>query len=701
MTKVEILKLQKKVASKMMAAIAMLLIASIMMVGVTYAWMSISTAPEAQEISTTVGGNGYLEIALAGTTVENEITQPDEPLAAGRRSSVESFGMTRAIANTYWGNIIDLGRSYGLENISLFPSRLALSTGLDNTVLVDSPLRVPEYGQDGRIKSMTGVQKAAYDPYTETYSLDQNYGVHLLGFFADGEHVSDDEEESIERISRQGVVDTMSANMWSARDDIRDAVVAVVEDHSRDILRILVELDFSMGTHPPFTVETLSNESAAAIVDMVNRLDTISGQALDSLRYAVMASCAADTTHYPNTDAGNIALGTLYSGFSQMTTDSMAQIATDNGYTSITSAVNSINEVKNKITLAKRYVNEDGNTAAAATLLFNITTTSLGGQTGMNIFSALDAMGQTSPHEADMYTWISGSVISIVPGMASIVGDYSALIQAYVDFSEVKNDTLYADPTTFDTPYGPMTYAQLYNAAIVPMAGDYTVNMYNTMGSSAAAYSEANNKGYLSDVYDVTSSATVDGEIMIVSQVAVKKSAYGYSFDLAFRSNEAGSLRLLQTGVDRIAGGAEDKGAMGAGSTVSFKSAADVTDPEALLESLYIVFMDTKEGTIYAIAAVDPDTVTTNAAGRVEGALKLYSPSVSNGVITKGNEKSTIVNLEADRTRFVTALVYLNGDAVTSGMLSSSGSASMNGTINLQFGTSATLVPTSSYNLAD
>ena len=94
MTKVEILKLQKKVASKMMAAIAMLLIASIMMVGVTYAWMSISTAPEAQEISTTVGGNGYLEIALAGTTVENEITQPDEPLAAGRRSSVESFGMT-------------------------------------------------------------------------------------------------------------------------------------------------------------------------------------------------------------------------------------------------------------------------------------------------------------------------------------------------------------------------------------------------------------------------------------------------------------------------------------------------------------------------------------------------------------------------------------------------------------------------------
>ena len=64
------LKTKRKVSmpagirNKMMAAVSMLMVSSIMMVSSTYAWFTLSTAPEVKNISTTVAGNGSLEIAL-------------------------------------------------------------------------------------------------------------------------------------------------------------------------------------------------------------------------------------------------------------------------------------------------------------------------------------------------------------------------------------------------------------------------------------------------------------------------------------------------------------------------------------------------------------------------------------------------------------------------------------------------------------
>ena len=63
----------KKMASlrkKLFAAIAMLLVACIMAVSSTYAWFTLSTAPEVKGISTTIGANGNLEMALV--RIENK-----------------------------------------------------------------------------------------------------------------------------------------------------------------------------------------------------------------------------------------------------------------------------------------------------------------------------------------------------------------------------------------------------------------------------------------------------------------------------------------------------------------------------------------------------------------------------------------------------------------------------------------------------
>ena len=52
------------IKKKFAAAICMLLIAAIMMISSTYAWFTLSTAPEVTGITTNVGANGNLEIAL-------------------------------------------------------------------------------------------------------------------------------------------------------------------------------------------------------------------------------------------------------------------------------------------------------------------------------------------------------------------------------------------------------------------------------------------------------------------------------------------------------------------------------------------------------------------------------------------------------------------------------------------------------------
>ena len=115
-------KRQRDIKSKLMAAICMLLVSSIMMVSSTYAWFTLSTAPEVTGISTAVGANGNLEMAL-------------QPLDGDSSKIVSGTGDSMAVkpvkdANTTWGNLVNLAVTgsdgYGLENISLYPAELKI-----------------------------------------------------------------------------------------------------------------------------------------------------------------------------------------------------------------------------------------------------------------------------------------------------------------------------------------------------------------------------------------------------------------------------------------------------------------------------------------------------------------------------------------------------------------------------------------------
>ena len=165
--------------NKLIAAISMLLVSSIMMVSSTYAWFTLSTAPEVKNISTTVAGNGSLEIALMPTT--------------GLLSDITAgvVGNTAALKdkNTKWGNQVVLSEGendpYGLSAISLNPARLnyakATEDATEETFVAEHPLAIAKYGFDGRIAGLDA-QNVGVKSKDNGEGFDStNYGVRAIG----------------------------------------------------------------------------------------------------------------------------------------------------------------------------------------------------------------------------------------------------------------------------------------------------------------------------------------------------------------------------------------------------------------------------------------------------------------------------------------------------------------------------------------
>lgn len=127
------------------AAVALLLAMSVvMMTSATFAWLTISRAPELSGVTTNLAANGNLEIALASGDGET----PPGDSKVGDSSATD--GQSISAANLTWGNMINLSDpSYGLDNLALRPAQL------NTAALLTKPLYGAVYDSDGRIKNLT------------------------------------------------------------------------------------------------------------------------------------------------------------------------------------------------------------------------------------------------------------------------------------------------------------------------------------------------------------------------------------------------------------------------------------------------------------------------------------------------------------------------------------------------------------------
>ncbi len=164
--------------NKLIAAISMLLVSSIMMVSSTYAWFTLSTAPEVKNISTTVAGNGSLEIAL----------MPTDGLLSSITAGAVGSTATLKEKNVKWGNQVDLSdEAYGLSAISLNPALLnyakpeGAAEGAAAVFVPSKPLAIAKYGFDGRIAGLYA-QNVGIKSKADGEGFDSgNYGVRAIG----------------------------------------------------------------------------------------------------------------------------------------------------------------------------------------------------------------------------------------------------------------------------------------------------------------------------------------------------------------------------------------------------------------------------------------------------------------------------------------------------------------------------------------
>lgn len=686
MERQEMLKWKKAAWQKLMGAIAMLLVASIMMSATSYAWFVLSTAPEVTDLTTTAGANGALEIALQSNKADGK----------GRADILSGVGQSIAskdaqTANTYWGNVVDLSKGYGLEHITLYPARLNLNGGTVNTT---SMLSIPTFGTDGRVTSLKNAEKTYFKG--EKFEQGQSHwGVNVMGATSDK---AGKEETITLTYNRDFVLNEARTKVAEYRTSLRKQMTKTIEDNSLGIMGTLIAYtDFI------YKPEVNVNELAT---NYIGQMETIIADSTMAIRWALLANAAADEIHFDSSsDADMQALGSLYAKALTMPLtgdESVQSYATQYNYEGLGDAAAALAKAASSVALAREDL-KDGKTGNALSRLISYPRTFIHGSKGANdVEAVMSGIRYDFPEDLDNHMFVQSDTFYMVSGtseddtdlfttMASVIGDYEGTMVTYIvqvpSGSDYVDDELYwsAEKDGGDT-------AEYYEFRYMIKA----TNAKDT-GSTKTAWKDWNPDKYigvLGTVSNQIDGITADGTVQ-VQLTRSDLSAYGYSVDLALQCSKNTNLQLQQEAVARVDGDTSGQ-TKGSGSTMVFDLAGDLTETQVrkLMQGIYVVLLNTDSGAIYKIAAVDPDRLTVDQLqypNRATGTLALYEPSIKDGVLSLGAKAASITAMTADTQLNLTALVFLNGDQVDASMFSGTQALSLTGTLNLQFASSEAL----------
>lgn len=699
MSKEKILAMQKQVTGKLMAAISMLLVSAILMCLTSYAWFILSTAPEVSNLKTTAGANGALEIALQST---NEAGN-------GRAEITSAVGSSHAVksaaeSNTYWGNVVDLTEGYGLEHVTLYPSRLnvtgtQIGDGMSYRVATNSILSAAKFGQDGRLVGLEAATKTHYNASGENagqFTDTSNWGVNVIGFAKTGDTAQDN--SYTRAYSRANVLAEATQKVATYRTELRADMENLIERNSVGIfgaMLFLCQFDF------------LTEEQLFELVkDYVASMSAMVGDAADAVRWALLANAAADASYSSDIEEDMKALGAIYKNFLQyplvsdneeeVTVSSLAQ----GKYPEIVDAANAIVTAQVRIDRAARDLS-DGGILGAIGALINLDESFMYGvntvlqpdeetrvaDQGVMAAMQFDFLSDT-PNTRDTIFMVATEdaepmSVNLFSTLATVLGDYSGMMTVWAGNGNIVGEKPANDDGMLEFNYD------------IKATNKSKPALWRNVSNLDLADENAN-IGVLGTVYKNASSKTASGDILMpVTRADI--TAYGYSVDLAFQSSENTGLLLQREGIDRVSGNSGDMRLRGRGSSMTFTLAGDLTHEQAarLLQCVYVVFMDTSSGTVYKVAAADPASIETQL-DTATAELQLYEPVFKkDGSLSLGSRVSdgSILSMTKDKAYYVTAVVYLNGDLVDSGMFAPGEALSLEGTVNLQFASDKTLQP--------
>lgn len=287
------------IRSKLMAAASMLMVGVIMMVSSTYAWFTLSTAPEVKNISTTVAGNGSLEIAL----------MPTEGLLS--KITADAVGSTASVVdkNTKWGNQIILsedtatGDYYGLNSISLNPASLnytKVEGAAEATFVADKPLAIATYGFDGRIDELSGDNIGVKGKAADSKKFNTgDYGVRAIGELTGGTEVT----------STYGYVVDLALRVNTTKEDGTDGNLLLQTAAKNRIYDGSTNAEtMGGGSTMSFSVPANANLKAGALKDLLRaiRITFVQNYGLSGGTPVVLGTARLDVTEVKDYTTGNI-----------------------------------------------------------------------------------------------------------------------------------------------------------------------------------------------------------------------------------------------------------------------------------------------------------------------------------------------------------------------------------------------------------
>lgn len=625
-------KEQRRLKEKLVSATAMLLVATILMVTTSYAWFVLSTAPEVTGIDTQVGSNGSLEIALLNTETRTNMSL----IRSGAMG--DSLAENNLAANNAWGNLIDLGYSgYGLGEILLMPTRLSTAGNAENGYTVDmsKPLQIPTYGYDGRVVGLTdNTLSAVYQNGEFSYVTGvQDYGVRAIGT---SEYVTV-QESALNSAKGNIPVYTKSAgtNAQSALSNNGEAIFSIMLNHMSG------------------DAESYTNEDRDALKSLLNALDTSVYQIDAAMRQGLVAYAASALDDEDT--------------FSAVKTQILD---TGNSLSSLLNSVSSVGSVPAEFT---NWVN------ALAEIQNNLNA----------------AVNRCNAMTSGSYTWEE------IRGVLNYIMDVDHVyiedkLFANVDQAAIINKVMNKEEITMTLAPGSGIFAD-----IADFAGNYSQSItVMSMASMLIETVSTENPAYLNALASVVNELEAAGGGVANVQVPLS-TTYGYALDLAFRCNVENPDLVLQTkGVQRVYSDSESTSTQGGGSYMEFNSSDASLSMEQklqLMDAIRVGFVDA-QGNLLGVAKLNISNYVVED-GMINAPLYLYHYSFSeeDGSMIIGDRRMTdnliTDNMQQNVAMALTVVVWLDGDLVDNSMVSATEAASLSGVLNLQFATSAELVP--------
>ena len=654
------------IKSKLIAAVAMLLVGVFMVISSSYAWFTLSTAPEVTGIYTSVGANGNLEMALI----------PAEGGISAITSTVRDSGK-----NTAWGNLVDLGGEYGLDKVQLLPARLDVTKNDDGTFkLNDVGLLAPTYGADGRVSGLKGVSTGIYDG-TNAWKVGTTEGVSALGL-ASGMSV------------QQSAWMQYKRNVNSSLAAAQNLAHGTFTEYGTNLANVVMTRAMN-GTGATFDISFAE--------EMITSLEAANAKIAEAAKY-YFAAKAAEGLYNVSDAVWSAAVREIEAvDFTTVTGSSITIQSTPVGFdATLTKVLAKYNEIKGKLEAAK-------------TNLINLGAIDLASVTWTQASSVLIETGFLTYEKQIL---VSGKTTEEIKEMMNgdILAEGAEIPPELMDFGME-----FVENGTVDFTSGSGVHADIAEITGVYQAEisvSVTVKNIPFRNDKVKLRTVIDSDGERVDMYAALSQGPADNENSGTEKLITD--FYGYKLDFAFRTNAQGSSLMLQTKeAGRIYATEGSDETMGHGSTMTFAisdTSFSVDQAKMLMSAVRIVFLDAN-GNIIGLGLLaqpgDNDTATFDANDHVVSTnneitsdIYLYNfdfdaeennkygkISVGKKITATDDGKTELMKLNQNDASKLSVLVYLDGDVVDNSMVAATEVASLVGTLNLQFASSADLVP--------